>query len=322
MTAAARESPRAHVLGSVALDRIYGVDRLPGHDDKAFIRSYAETAGGPPLRLAMALAGWGVTTGLAAIVGDDEVGAAIVRQLGAKGLDTTAIERRSGLRTPANIIIVDDTGERAILIEPVAEDVLSAVGRTLAPKRGDAVVANLFHPGAVGHAFAKAREVGALTLLDLELPELDRWGFDRAMELLPLVDILCTNGQVLAWWQTRQGLAGGHIEMALDLARALSRGMRSVCVTLGADGVVAVDAASAFHVPALDVEARDTTGAGDTFAAALIKGRLADAPLATAVALGTVAAGLFVSEGPTAWSRIETEAAAVPITSFGAPAPQ
>jgi ribokinase len=55
-----------------------------------------------------------------------------------------------------------------------------------------------------------------------------------------------------------------------DWARALlALGPRSVVVTLGEEGALVVDATGATRVPSVRVEAVDTTGAGDSFTAAL-----------------------------------------------------
>jgi ribokinase len=74
-----------------------------------------------------------------------------------------------------------------------------------------------------------------------------------------------------------------------------ARGPDRVLVTLGAQGVVVVDAAGARHTPAQPVQAVDTTAAGDTFigalAAALCEGQSLDA----AVALGQAASALCVT---------------------------
>lgn len=70
----------------------------------------------------------------------------------------------------------------------------------------------------------------------------------------------------------------GHVPRALtgedDPERAL-RKLRRVhdgllCVTLGANGAMALDGDRPFHVPAVKVEAVDTTGAGDVFRGAFI----------------------------------------------------
>jgi ribokinase len=66
-----------------------------------------------------------------------------------------------------------------------------------------------------------------------------------------------------------------------------------VVATLGRDGAFAAAEGVGYRLPALDVDARDTVGAGDTFAgalaAALDRGEAVDAALAVAIAAGSIA---------------------------------
>ncbi len=77
--------------------------------------------------------------------------------------------------------------------------------------------------------------------------------------------------------------------------RLRARGAKTVLVTLGAQGVVVVDAQQQAHMPARPVEAVDTTGAGDTFiggcCAALVQGR----DWVSAVSYGQAAAAVCVT---------------------------
>jgi ribokinase len=66
-----------------------------------------------------------------------------------------------------------------------------------------------------------------------------------------------------------------------------------VVATLGRDGAFAAAEGVGYRLPALDVDARDTVGAGDAFAgalaAALDRGEAVDAALAVAIAAGSIA---------------------------------
>jgi ADP-ribosylglycohydrolase len=197
-----------HCLGPLVLDRVLTVERLPGHDEKAFIRGRRDAAGGPPRNVAAALARWGDAVSLVSVVGDDQTGADLLRDLGDQGIGSEAIDVIPDLATATTIIIVDATGEKAILIEPIPPPVLARIGSGLTPARGDAVIANLYHPGAVHAVFARARAAGALTVLDLELPEIERWGWAAAEAAAAAADLVTTNAQVLRAWPGAAGPAG------------------------------------------------------------------------------------------------------------------
>ena len=148
---------RAHVLGPLACDRVYHVDRLPGHDEKAFAKAYRDVVGGPPLWVAVHLAQWGIPVTLYSAVGDDEAGRIVMADLDGRGIDTSGIVRPEGLRTATPVVIVDRTGERAIIIDALPEAALLRIGEGLEPRAGDWVISNLFHPDPVRAAVSRAQ---------------------------------------------------------------------------------------------------------------------------------------------------------------------
>ncbi len=72
----------------------------------------------------------------------------------------------------------------------------------------------------------------------------------------------------------------------------LARGVRTVVVTLGAQGVLACSGATPLHVAAPAVIAIDTTGAGDAFNGALAVALGEGRPLADALRFATAAGAL------------------------------
>ncbi|MDR3376782.1 MAG: PfkB family carbohydrate kinase, partial [Ancalomicrobiaceae bacterium] len=102
--------PEFYCMGPVVLDRVIEVDRIPGPDDKAFVKAKYETAGGPARNVAFALAGWGERVTAASVIGDDAVGQRLLDRLYEAGVSTDAIERVPDLATASCTIIVDRAG--------------------------------------------------------------------------------------------------------------------------------------------------------------------------------------------------------------------
>ncbi len=298
---------RAHVVGPLACDRVYHVDRLPGHDEKAFAKAYRDIVGGPPLWVAVHLAQWGVRVTLYSAVGDDEAGRIVMADLDGRGIDTNGIMHPAGLRTATPVVIVDRTGERAIIIDALPEAALLRIGEQLSPRAGDWVISNLFHPDPVRNAVSKAKAADAAILIDLELPEVERVGFGRAMEAVGGADILCTNAQFLSWWRPHD--RADQIATAGMCALALADGRRTVVVTLGSSGAVVADGGEVAYVPAPPVVAVNTTAAGDTFAASFVRARLDGASNEAATRSGVAAASRFVAGESTGWSAVIATAA-------------
>lgn len=304
-------SGRVHVLGTVVLDRVYHVDVLPGHDEKAFATAREETPGGPAAYVASAVAGWGRRARLHAVLGADPAGDLLVARLAGRGVETTALVRDPAASTAANVIVVDRSGEKAVIIEPIAEPVLARFGAGIAFSAGDALVTHLFHPDAVAHAAAAARQAGAAVLADLEMPEIERWGFERALAASRDADILCTNGQVL---EAQRGPVSA--KAAAELARTLAQGRRAACVTLGAAGSIVHAAGRTLRIPALAVRPRNTTGAGDTFIAALACATADGMPPGPAALCASAAAGLFLAGEAADWAAVVARAETLTATPF------
>ena len=72
-------------------------------------------------------------------------------------------------------------------------------------------------------------------------------------------------------------------------------GVQIAIVTLGATGLVYTTSDESGHVPAVEVEIIDLTGAGDALTAAVVFGLLNDFPVDEAMRLGTSAAARSAS---------------------------
>jgi pseudouridine kinase len=96
------------------------------------------------------------------------------------------------------------------------------------------------------------------------------------------------------------GIAVSDRESALDAAQALvSLGVQIAIVTLGATGLVYATSQESGHVPAIECEILDFTGAGDALTAVIVFSLIHDLPIAEAVRLGTSAAALTIQSRET-----------------------
>ena len=278
-----------HVLGVVALDMLLYVPMIPGRDEKTFATRTEYQPGGPASFVARTAAGLGADVMLQTAVGADSEGDKLIAALDAAGIRTDSILRMPKERTPIALLMIDSSGERAIVIVPVAEELLLRYGAQSHYDPGGVLVTHLFHPKPVKLAAEKVRAARGISLLDLEWPEADRWGWEAAMDAAREIDVICTNAQLL---NARFGNA--TLDAARSFASELAAGRMAACVTLGAEGVVIAAEGQVVHYPALRLKAGNTTGAGDTFIATLAMA-LADGRRPThAAALANCAAGWFL----------------------------
>ncbi|ANB06505.1 ribokinase [Streptomyces ambofaciens] len=251
------------VVGSANADLVIGVERRPDAGETVLGSDLAVHPGGKGANQAVAAARLGARTALLARVGDDDHGRLLLDSQRSAGVDTVGV-LVGGAPTGVALITVDPSGDNSIVVSPGAN------GR-LAPGDVRAAV-SLFHASRVVSA---QLEIPLETVVEVvrNLAPDSRFVLNPSpprplpREVLAACDPLIVNeheAKVIlgdAW-------AGERPE---DWARVLlAKGPRSVVVTLGAKGALVASAAGGVsRVPAVRVDAVDTTGAGDAFTAAL-----------------------------------------------------
>jgi ribokinase len=266
--------PEVAVVGSLNLDLVVRVPRLPGPGETVTGDDLFRNPGGKGANQAVAAARLGRRVAMVGCVGDDDAGRELLGSLEAGAVDTSRVRVVAGVPSGTALITVGEDGENQIVVSPganarLAPDDVAAAGAAL----GGAAVTLLQLEVPLEAVTAAARAAGGKVVLNpapvRSLPD----------GLLERVDVLVPNRVELA--QLAAGPVPETVEEAARLAGRLPVG--AVVVTLGADGALVVEGGEARHVPAVPVRAVDTTAAGDAFC-----GGLADA-LAAGAALGDAA---------------------------------
>lgn len=284
--------PRIAVVGSYATGLTMKVERLPARGETLLGSGYRVDFGGKGSNQAVGCARLGAAVNFVAKIGTDAFGDGALDLYRAEGVDTIHVRRTSDAPTGVGFITVEAaTGHNCISLDPGANDLMTAAdvnASGAAMESAAAVLTQLEIPvEAAQAAMAQGRTQGAVTILNpapaRPLPE----------SVLKLVDILTPN-------ETEAAILAGHSGSVTttpeEIARQLiSQGVKTVVVTLGEKGALIVDAKSSIHVPAIDVLAVDTTGAGDAFNAGLGTALAFGAPLQEAVQFAVVTGGLAVT---------------------------
>ena len=184
---------RVVVVGSVNVDLVVSVERLPGPGETVVGGRFARHHGGKGGNQAIAAARLGATTHFVGAVGDDQFGQEARAALEAGGVDLDGLITLPGHTTGVALIVVDEKGENSIAVAGGANAVLTSVQVRTAMKRltltrDDVVlVGHEIRTGATHEALRFARIAGARTILNpAPVGELGR-------ETLDLADVLTPN---------------------------------------------------------------------------------------------------------------------------------
>jgi ribokinase len=293
---------RVCVVGSSNIDLTFRAARLPRPGETLPGRDFQLGFGGKGANQAVMAARLGAQVHMVSRVGRDVFGEQTLAHYRAEGIDTTHVRADTERPTGVASIVVDDEARNCILVVAGANGALSVEDVRAAAeaiRTADVLLCQLEVPvETTGEALRLARSAGVRTVLNPApaLPLSD--------ELLSLADLCVPNETEV---EALTGLA--EPEAA---ARALRRrGPGTVIVTLGRLGALVVDGQTVQHVPGTEVEAVDTTGAGDAFIGALAVALAEGRPLAEAVRRANVLAALSVTRPGTQTSfprRDEAEA--------------
>lgn len=255
-------NPRFLCIGDIDIDILIGVDRLPTRDGKVNGEHLQRVPGGMAGNVAVALARLGAAVRVLGRVGDDDEAAFALDGLAEAGVDTGSVVRLQGVRTFSCIGLVTPEGEKSLV------KLMTPAYRPSAAEMTAEVCAGVTHVHltSVGDSalcravIAIARAVGATSSVDVERADCPSDPAEIAAAITGF-DLLFCNAEARAVLDER-------------LDDQLTALVPTVLTTLGAAGARVEDGADIAEAIGFPAEVRDTTGAGDCFAAACLHARL------------------------------------------------
>lgn len=265
------------------------------------------SVGGVGRNVAENLARLGESVILLSAVGDDGSGQRLLHQAAACGMDVSHVLVNTNHRTAAYLAVLDDTGNLLMSIDDMSinRELITPgiVYRHRALFRDACMIvldANLSHASlntifnlAAKYSVPVCADPTTATLAPRLCPHLPQLmlATPNAAEAEALCGVPVTDR--VSGLAAAQCLVGLGVEIAI--------------VTLGATGLVYATSQESGHVPAIECEIVDSTGAGDALTAAVIFGLLNDFPIDEAVRLGTSAAALTLQSRETVCPDLSLE---------------
>lgn len=264
--------------------------RVPAAGETIDGDSFITNPGGKGANQAVAASRMGAPVVMVAAVGDDTFGSVLLGCLDGAGIDISAVRTVPEVPTgTATIIRID--GDNRIILDHGANyclssaDVRAAVDRFGEP--GDVFLTQFeCDPAATAAALAHAHNRGLFTMVN---PAPAR----------PIVDDLWSSVDYLCMNETEcESITGdfpfGPEDASMAARKIAGRGVSQVVITLGSKGAYGYDRREECFVPALRVDAVDTTAAGDTFIGAMVSGHLMGMGFRESMELATRASALTV----------------------------
>lgn len=273
-------------FGDPNVDLVFGVDQVPRIDQKSLGRRLGVFAGGTTANVACAAARLGARAGVYGRIGDDPEGSFLHAEFERFNVSTKHLQVVNGAKSSAAIILIDRTGEKALIYVPMAEQPWDEplLGESLAQCR--ILYAMPYEMTAFRRLAQIARRQGAHVVIDVEtamVPDVDRLD-----SLLSLSDVVLFNESTF-----RTVL--GRPPATDPMRQLLQKGPRAVVVTLGARGALAVTHDEVVKQPGFPARVVDTTGAGDCFNGALLAAALEGQDLPQAMRFACAAASISIS---------------------------
>jgi ribokinase len=283
MTGRSREG-RILVIGSSNTDLVCQTDRLPHPGETVASYGFNIYPGGKAANQAVAAARAGASVSFVGGFGDDEYGQARFREMEAEGIDLSPSRVYEGMSSGLALIAVDPAGENLIITVGGANERVD-VGQLEEALSGPAFDLILLPNEAPPDVVALAIDSGSAATVVLNAAPFS----EHLVELAGNVDILICNeievGQFLRRPINQATLDADVSELA-DVCRG------SAVITLGSAGAIGLRAGELRRVAALEIEAVDTTGAGDAFCGAFAAWLGSGSSFGDALQAGVVAGSL------------------------------
>lgn len=288
------------------------------HGAKVRVKEVLETFGGGAANTAVMFAGMNFETYFVGLIGQEEDGDKVLKNLNLKGVNCRYVKKTSKDRTGFSNIINTFDGDRNLLYYPGANQLFSVKDLPLeALKSADWIY--------LSHMAKKNSKVPhkILELLKAHPKIKLAWnpghqqikqGMEEWAQLLKRTEVLFLNKEEAAEFthlpyelarnkhedprrHEEISFLPAYADASLRALKALhKKGPKYVVITDGRHGVQASDGKNNYFCPVISQKRVDTLGAGDGFASGTTSALMTGLPLQTALIYGTINAGSVVNQ--------------------------
>ncbi|MEA3225421.1 MAG: ribokinase [Planctomycetota bacterium] len=286
-----QDKPRIVVVGSSNMDLVVKAARIPAVGETILGGDFIMTPGGKGANQAVAAARLGAEVYLAAKLGEDVFGEQSLNNFKIAAINTEYVTWSKEAPSGVALITVDQAGNNMIVVAPGANQELSPddikAAESVIASSG-VLLAQLEVPlETVESAGRLAKASGVTFILDPAPAQ------ELSPALLEMADVLTPNETEA---KSLTGIEVTDADSACAAAKdLLKRGARATVLSMGAKGYLLASGGKTEFVPAIEVDAVDTTAAGDAFTGSLAVGLARGQELTDAACFANHVAALSVT---------------------------
>mgnify|MGYP000041244332 CR=1 FL=1 len=259
---------RVTVIGSYNVGLVVNAERLPAWGETLFGNGFSEGPGGKGSNQAVAASRLGGDVSFIGCVGTDRYGDDAISMLKNECIDLTYLKRTAASMTGVGFVFLNKLGDNCIIVDPGAnlalmiEDIDRAAQ---AIEQSDVLLFQLeCQLDTVRHGMQTAWKKGKVVILNPAPAQ------EQLDDLLRYATYVTPNESELKMMNGLPPEQEIGMEECVQLGRnIIAKGPEAVIVTMGERGALIILEDTSYTLPPIAVDAVDTTGAGDSFNAAL-----------------------------------------------------
>lgn len=250
--------PKILVIGSINMDLVTITDRTPVIGETIIGNDFKMIPGGKGANQAVAAARMGAEVAFIGCVGDDIYGDRLLQTLKKENINISGIAKANNLPTGIATIIVDEKANNSIIVVPGANSKVQVENLNASMDLidwCDIIILQLEIPLAtVMECIIEGKNKGKTIIFNpAPVQRIDE-------SIYKYIDYLIVNEI-----EAKQIAETDEENQSMLVKKLLNMGFKNVLMTIGEKGVLFNEGSEIKHIPALKVNAIDTTAAGDSF---------------------------------------------------------
>lgn len=286
-------TPEVLCIGQVLMDCIIkGWNNTSCKERVQTADSVTLSPGGDTFNESVVLSRLGHRVRTVCILGNDLTGNILANLLADSGIYTDYIIRDNTVHTPVAPLLVNTDGNRKSINAFSRLDDFLQISPSLFKRVRIVSLASLFrppltHPETITAICRDAKASGAIVTADTKLPLQTPVTLEDIKEALSYIDYIFPNEEEARFYTKKKDYA--------DMAKVfLNYGVKNVIIKTGQNGCFAKNHNISLSMPAFRVNAIDSTGAGDNFAAGFLSALLRGSSFKNALSFASACAAICV----------------------------